>query len=193
MSDVSAEHIGMLVELLVGASRRERQEAAHELALAAKEDPNVVCEHLKVLVKALKVSEAQTRWEIMDILTLACSEHADVVAKALGAAEDALFDETSATVRLSAFRMLTRLAATTPARSKRIWPLLDEAIQCFHGDAEYRDMLSSLVDFAQGNIAPATRQALIDRVKFDAQTADGYIKTYSENIISATGTSLKQP
>lgn len=58
MSDVSAEHIGMLVELLVGASRRERQEAAHELALAAKEDPNVVCEHLKVLVKALKVSGA---------------------------------------------------------------------------------------------------------------------------------------
>ncbi|WP_028263900.1 hypothetical protein [Atopobium fossor] len=185
MSDVSSGQIKQLVEALSGCVRRERQEAAHELALAAKQDSLLVREHVDALVEALHLPEAQTRWEVLDALSILCAENPDEVAGAFAGAEESLFDEASSTVRLSAFRMLTRVGATSQERSKKAWPLLDEAIQCFHGDAEYRDMLACLLEFAQGDIADDVRDALVNRVAFDAESARGYIKSFSANIIDA--------
>ena len=60
-------------------------------------------------------------------------------------AETALFDEKNGPVRLAAMRFMCKLAGTTEARSERIWPFIDEGIQCYHGDLEYQDMLGAVV------------------------------------------------
>lgn len=187
MSDFDAEEIAGFIEDLSGASRRKRQDAAHKVALIAKEEPEAVASYVEALIDALERPEAQTRWEVLTALTQLVPEHADEVAPACEGAEQSLFDEDSATVRLAAFVFLAKYGASSPERSDETWPLLDEAIQCYHGDAEYHDMLVALLDMAQGNISKATKKALSDRVSFDANRGSGYIKTYSSQILETLG------
>ena len=174
-----------LVGELEGASRRRRQDAAHRIALLAKADPEQVAPYVSELVDALERPEAQTRWEALGALAELAPTHADEVAAAFDGAEQALFDEGSAMVRLGAFVFLSRLAATSPARSDQVWPLLDEAVQCYHGDAEYRDMLAALLSMATGSLSDATKASLKARVSFDAERGSGYMKTYSSEIVQA--------
>ena len=89
-------------------------------------------------------------------------------------------------MRLAAFRFLSRVGSISPERSDEVWPLMDEAIQCFHGDAEYRDMLSCMLDFVRGNISDETRSALEARIDFDANSGRGYIRTCSADILAAS-------
>lgn len=187
MAETDDMQVGVpaLVEELSGASRRRRQEVAHKLALSARKDPSLLFEHVDALVDALYRPEAQTRWEVLDALSAIASADADRVADAFDGAEASLFDDGSATVRLSAFVFLTRLAASSPERSDVAWPLLDEAIQCYHGDAEYRDMLVALLAMARGNVSDATKAALADRVRFDAGSGTGYMKSFSAEILQA--------
>lgn len=185
MAVVDEAQVTGLVEELSGASRRRRQEVAHQLALVAKAYPEVMAKHVEALIDALYRPEAQTRWEVLDALSSIAERDADAVAGAYDGAEASLFDDGSATVRLAAFVFLCRLGASSAERSDEVWPLLDEAIQCYHGDAEYRDMLAALLGLARGAASDATKQALAARVKFDAESGVGYIKTFSEQIVQA--------
>ena len=178
----SAEY---LVSALAGARRRSRQEAAHHLALMAHEDASQLLPHTEELIDALYRPEAQTRWEVFDALSEVAQLDADAVAEGYDGAEASLFDEDSATVRLGAFRFLCRLGATSPERSDDAWPLLDEAVQCYHGNPEYHDMLIALLEFAGGNLSDKSRDALIARVSFDAENGQGFTKGYSTQIIAA--------
>lgn len=181
----SEESIDALIEKLSGASRRRRQDAAHRLAIVAKEDSEQLAPYIPELVDALFRPEAQTRWEVFSILTELAPAHADACEGAFDGAEASLFDEGSATVRLAAFIYLAAYGATSPERAQATWPLLDEAIQCFHGDPEYHDMLVSLIGLAKGNISDATREALAARVSFDAENGISFIKTFSAQILEA--------
>lgn len=174
-----------IVMQLRGPRRRQRQEAAHELAEMCREDPELILPVADDLIDAINRPEAQTRWECLDALSTLAAEHPAEVAEACEGAEDALFDEDSAPVRLAAFRFLANFGMTTPERSDKVWPLLDEAVQCYHGDPEYRDMLSALVAFVGGDISDATRDALVQRVSFDADNGHGYIKGFSQEILNA--------
>jgi len=174
-----------LVSALAGARRRSRQEAAHQLALMAHEDASQLLPHAEELIDALYRPEAQTRWEVFDALSEIAQLDADAVAEGYDGAEASLFDEDSATVRLGAFRFLCRLGATSPERSDDAWPLLDEAVQCYHGNPEYHDMLLALFEFANGDLSDKTRDALIARVGFDADNSQGFTKGYSAQIIAA--------
>lgn len=185
MADSASKQVAGLVKELSGSSRRRRQEVAHEVALTAKAKPKAVLPHVDALVDALFRPEAQTRWEILDALAALADVDAEKVASAFDGAEASLFDDGSATVRLAAFVFLCRLGASSPARSDEAWPLLDEAIQCYHGDAEYRDMLAALLGLAQGDASGATKEALAERVKFDAKNGSGYIKSFSAEILQA--------
>ena len=175
----------ILVEELAGSSRRRRQEVAHKIATVAHADANMVTPFVGSLMDALKRPEAQTRWEVLDALTALVDEHAEEVAPAFEAAETALFDEDSAPVRLAGFVFLCRFGATSEERSDQVWPLLDEAIQCYHGDPEYRDMLVALLAFVQGAASAATKAALAERLKFDAENGASYVKSFSAQIIQA--------
>lgn len=174
-----------LVMQLKGARRRQRQEASHELAEMARKNPELLLSVVDALVDALGRPEAQTRWECLDALTALAAKHPAEVGAACDGAEESLFDEDSAPVRLSAFRFLASYGATSPERSDKVWPLLDEAVQCYHGDPEYRDMLVALLDFARGDISDKSRDDLIGRVSFDAEKGHSYIRSYSNEIVAA--------
>lgn len=175
----------ILVEELAGSSRRRRQEVAHKIATVAHTDASMVTPFVGSLMDALERPEAQTRWEVLDALAALVDEHAEEVVPAFEAAETALFDEDSAPVRLAGFVFLCRFGATSEERSDQVWPLLDEAIQCYHGDPEYRDMLVALLAFVQGAASAATKAALAERLKFDAENGASYVKSFSVQIIQA--------
>ncbi len=179
------ELVETLIEGLSGFSRRRRQEVGFELVAIAHTAPELLEGHIDALIDALYRPEAQTRWEALDALTALVPLYGEKTFGAFEGAETSLFDEGSATVRLAAFLFLCRYGAFAPERSDEAWPLLDEAIQCFHGDAEYHDMLGGLLELAQGSISPACADALAERVGFDADNGTSFIKTYSAEIIKA--------
>ena len=183
MADLSLD---VLVAALAGPSRRGRQEAAHEVALAAEEDASALVPFAEQLMDGLQRPEAQTRWELLNALSLVAGVDADLVEGAMDDAEAALFDEGSSMVRLAGFRFIAREGKSTPERSAEAWALLDEAVQCYHGDPEFREMLAALLEFAQGNISDDVKQAVHDRVAFDAEKSSmPFIKSYSEQIVEA--------
>lgn len=181
--------LSTLLEELGGASRRARQDAAHELAKRIKETPQELEPQIKevaaALVDALYKPEAQTRWEALDALCEICLEHADLVKDAYEGAEASLFDDNNARVRIAAFRLLCRLGASNAKTATKVWPILDEAIQCYHGDQGYRDMLGTLLEFAEGKPNKDIKAALSERLKFDAEQGRGYVQSLSAEIVSA--------
>ena len=175
--------LGELTEALSGASRRARQNAASALAIVAKEAPEMLVPQGSAFVDALNRPEAQTRWECLDILTALVDYDSRTCDKAVPGAEAALFDEESGPVRLAAMRFLCKLGATTENRSEKVWPLIDEAIQCWHGDLEFQDMLVAVVDFSAGKLALRVKEELRDRMKFDAENGKGALKRRAQQIV----------
>lgn len=139
--------------------------------------------HGSAFVDALNRPEAQTRWECLDILTALVDCDSRTCDKAVPGAEAALFDEESGPVRLAAMRFLCKLGATTENRSEKVWPLIDEAIQCWHGDLEFQDMLVAVVDFSAGKLALQVKEELRDRMKFDAENGKGALKRRAQQIV----------
>ena len=152
-------------------------------AQIAKVDPEILVPYIDDFIDALKRPEAQTRWESLEVLTTLVPLASKSCDKALADAETALFDEENGFVRLAALRFLCKLGATTAMRSEKVWPLLDEAIQCYHGDYEYQDMLIALIGFSEGKIAPSVKEGLKERMAFDAEKSKGALKRRSQQII----------
>mgnify|MGYP000183528010 CR=1 FL=1 len=172
-----------LVEALSDGSRRGRQQAAKVIAGVAAENPEILVPFASDLVDALERPEAQTRWECLDALTYVVPFDSRPCDKAIPGAEAALFDEDSGPLRLAAMRFLCKLGATTEKRSEKVWPLIDEGIQCYHGDLEYRDMLGCLHEFAEGKIEGGVAAELAGRLKFDAENGKGMLKRRASQII----------
>lgn len=187
MSDMSAEEQVMQLwqRALSGRSRKERQIAAHAFAVASVSVPEKVAAYADVLVSAVGRPEAQTRWESLDALAHIAPYAPEAVAEAFTSAEDCLFEEESGLVRLNAFLYFVSLGMCGPEWSSKAWPLMDEAIQCMHGDEEYPEMLQALVEFVQVDIDPVVRQAIIDRLAFDAQSGKGEASMLARKVIQA--------
>ncbi|MCI8467892.1 MAG: hypothetical protein HFJ75_00035 [Eggerthellaceae bacterium] len=171
------------VAVLADGSRRERQQAAALVAQVARINPEAVVAHAAALVDALNRPEAQTRWEALDALTELVPHDSRTCDKGVAGAETALFDEDSGPVRLAAMRFLCRLGATTENRSEKVWPLIDEGIQCYHGDLEFPDMLLAVIDFSAGKLSPTVKQELVDRMTFDATNGKGGLKKRASAIV----------
>lgn len=179
----SKDALSSVIEDLGASSRRTRQLSGRAVALLATRAPELLVPYIAQLIDALYRPEAQTRWEVLDALTLLVPDHAKECGAAYEGAEAALFDEISAPLRLSAFRFLITWGATERRRSEKVWPIVDEAIQCFHGDLEYRDMLGLLYTFAHGQIAGSVADELAGRLRFDAENGKGnYLKVRSREI-----------
>ena len=179
----SKEQLEKLVEDLSVGTRRARQTASTVLALVAKSDPELLKPYIPTFVDALNRPEAQTRWECLDALTVLAELDSRQCEKAIDEAEGSLFDEESGPVRLAAMRFLCKIGATTANRSKRVWPMVDEAIQCYHGDYEFNDMLAALVDFSAGKLDDSVKQKLGERMAFDADNSKGTLKKRAQQIV----------
>ena len=176
-----------LVESLAVSARRERQVAASAIFIVAKTQPEKLAGSIDALIDALNRPEAQTRWEILEALTILVDQDARTCGKAIPEVEASLFDEESGPVRLGAMRFLCKYGATTANRSEKVWPLIDEGIQCYHGDLEFNDMLTALVDFSNGKLSDDVKKAFADRMAFDAANGKGTLKKRSQQIIENLG------
>lgn len=175
------------VESLSGPSRRERQMASTFLAEQAKADPESVLPYGESIVDSLNRPEAHTRWESLEALAVLVKLDPQLCDTALHGAESALFDEDSGMVRLAAMRFLCAIGSVSPGRSLLVWPLIDEAIQCYHGDLEFHDMLKAVVDFSSGNLADEVKAGLVSRMSFDAENSKGTLARRARTIIENTG------
>ncbi len=172
----SEERLAACVDALAASARRDRQNAASVVAAVARIDAQKLVPYGTQIVEALEVPEAQTRWEVLDALTELCAFDSRVCDKAVDGAEGALFDEDSGPLRLAAMKFLCRLGSTTPARSDKAWGLIDEGIQCYHGDLEFNEMLNALVDFSNGKLSPTVKEELAERMRFDSTNGKGILK-----------------
>lgn len=177
-----------LVALMTEPSRSTRQEAAHALAQIARETPDALADVLDQMIDALDRPEAQTRWEVLDALSLMAAAGQDV-SGAFDRAETSLFDERSLRVCLAAFRYMSAYGSTSEEASDQAWPLMSEALQCYHGDTIYRDMLMALLEFARGTVSDDVRASMAELVAFDAENGSGYLKTLSADVLEACSAS----
>ena len=153
------------------------------MLLVAQREPELLSEFIPDLIDALYRPEAQTRWEILDALTLLVPEHAKEIGAAFDGAEAALFDDLSSILHFSAFRLLATWGATERGRSKKVWPILDEAIQCYHGDIEFQEMLVAVITFSEGKLADEVAEELKSRMAFDAKSGRGVLKKRAAQIV----------
>jgi hypothetical protein len=172
-----------LIENLSKEARRVRQFSAAAIGVISENDPEILVGHIPHIVDALHRPEAQTRWESLEVLTRIVSYDPQSCDDAIIGAEGSLYDEESGTARLAAVRFLCAYGALDAKRSARVWPLLDEAIQCYHGDPEFQDMLASVIGFAGGHISKDVRGSLASRMGFDAANGKGVLKRRATQII----------
>lgn len=178
------EELKKHIDLIGEGKRRERQISSNVIYEIACRDLSRIEPYTQDIVDALNRPEGQTRWEALQTLTLLVDTQAKKCAKCVEAAELALFDEDSATLRYSAFVFLCKLGQTTEARSKEVWPLIDDAVQCYHGDVEFGDMLDALIEFSQGKLDDEVKTGLAERMKFDAENGTGSLKSKSTTIVN---------
>lgn len=172
-----------VMERLQDSSRRERQHAASVIKQVALMKTEVLIPYGDDLVDSLARPEAQTRWECLETLSLLVEHDSRTCGKAMVEAETALFDEESGPVRLAAMRFLCKYGATTAARSQKAWPLIDEGIQCYHGDLEFNDMLVAIVDFSAGKLDDEVKTQLAERMAFDASNGKGTLQRRAQQIL----------
>ncbi len=176
-----------VVKMLESSSRLERHRASSVLHIYSEEAPKSVAEYIPHIIKGLKAKEAQTRWELLEVLALVVDESPTPCNKAINDAEACLFDEDNGIVRLAAMKFLCKYGATSRSRSDKIWPLIDEGIQCYHGDIEFGDMLNAIIHFSQGKLSDTVKSELAERMRFDAEMNIGMIKRKASLIIENTG------
>lgn len=181
----SPKMLASVVAALAGEDRRSRQIASsvvHEIALT---EAALLKPFAGELADALHRPESQTRWEVLGTFEHLVPVDARLVDKALGGAETALHDEESGVVRLAAFRLMCAYGATTAHRSIRVWPLVDDAIRCYHGDAEFPAMLTSVYLMVTGNADDSVKTAAAERMLFDAENGKGLLKRRASRIVAA--------
>lgn len=173
-----------VVKALGGESRRLRQFAASVVHEVAIHDPARLKVYAPELADALHRPESQTRWEVLGTFEKLVAVDARLVDKALEGAETALHDEESGVVRLAAFRLMSAYGSTTAHRSERVWPLLSEAVRCYHGDAEFPAMLSGVYRIVSGNASDGVKAAAAELMAFDAESGKGLLKRRATRIVA---------
>lgn len=181
MSD--AKVLTELIAALGCDERRLRQFASSVVNVVATDRPQLLKPFAEELADALHRPEPQTRWEVLDTFERLVSVDARLVDKALAGTETALHDEESGVVRLAAFKLLTSYGATTSHRSDRVWPLVGEAIRCYHGDPEFQAMLSGVYKMVSGAASDEVKIAAAQVMTFDAENAKGALKRRAQRIV----------
>jgi hypothetical protein len=172
-----------LVDNLSAEQRRVRQFSAAAIKEISKNQTEVLITYISEITDGLFRPEAQTRWECLEALSYLTQVDPLACDNAIEGAEASLYDEDSGSARLAALRFLCAYGATDNQRASKVWPLIEEAIQCYHGDPEFNDMLVSVATFADGEIGSDVRESLLKRMQFDAANAKGQIGRSASAIV----------
>ena len=186
LAGIAMENPDLLKELvsrMAASSRRVRQNAASVLAVVSHQSPELLMPYVDSFVAALDCPEAQTKWESIDVLAHLMTCGFEVSEPLLDMVEDALFDEDSGSLRLAAMKFVCFYGSKDEDAAAKAWPLIDEAIQCYHGDPEFSDMLSAVLKFAQSGLPSDVSQGLRARLSFDAGHARGSLRKKAQQII----------
>ena len=175
--------LGVLIENLSVEQRRIRQFSAAVLNVISISQPVLLVGSVDQIIDALYRPEAQTRWECLETLSHVVSLNPDACDEAVVGTEASLYDEGSGMAHLAAMRFLCAYGAIDANRAGKVWPFIDEAIQCYHGDPEFLDMLVSVTQFASGEIGTTVKKCLCDRMDFDAKNAKGQLGRRASAII----------
>ena len=145
---------------------------------------------LSALIDDLSSSSRRTRQLAARVVNLLAQREPEMLVPFIEQLVDALY-RPEAQTRWEVLDALTLLA---PGNAKECGAayegaesaLFDEAIQCYHGDLEYRDMLALLFAFAHGQIAGSVAAELAGRLQFDAENGKGsYLRVRSREIYDA--------
>lgn len=175
--------LAVLMEALGGADRRQRQHAARVVHALAAHGPDALRPYADALADALEKPESQTRWEILGALEKLVGTDARIIDKSIPGITTSLHDVDSGVVRLAAFRVLCAYGATTARRSEKVWPLIDEAIRVYHGDAEFTAMLSGVTRLVCGAASDEVKIAAAERLEFDAEHTKGLVGKRAKRIV----------
>jgi hypothetical protein len=159
--------LAALVADLAAEDRARRAASAKAVHEVACREPKALSVHIPDLIDALDRPEAQTRWEILGALEEIAAVEARSLKKAVASATVALHDGDSSVVREAAFRMLSAYGASSGKRAEEVWPLLDEALRCYHGDPEYVGMLAGVVKLVEGAAPESVREAAAEVTSHD--------------------------
>lgn len=180
----SKRFLGRLVQGLADEQRSQRILAARALHALAIKEPAALKPYGAELADALDRPEAQTRWETLGALEKVVAADARVVDKSIQGAVTALHDAESGVVRLAAFRLLAAYGATTPTRSEKVWPYIDEAIRVYHGDPEFPAMLIGVIRLVGGSASDEVKIAAAERMEFDAEHGKGLLARRAKKIVA---------
>jgi hypothetical protein len=172
-----------LVENLSADQRRVRQFSAAAINVISENQSESLVKHIGEITDGLYRPEAQTRWECLEALSYLAPIDPPACDSAVEGAEASLYDEDSGSARLAALRFLCSYGAVDTLRAAKVWPLIDEAIQCYHGDPEFLDMLNSVATFADGQIGSDVKKSVIKRMQFDATNAKGPLGRHASQIV----------
>jgi len=173
-----------LVDALSHSSRLTREYVSQALCDIAHTMPEQLLEHSDAFIDALYRPEAPTRYNSLAILLILASNDMRLIDRAWDGVEECLYDEESGMVRLGAFRIFTAYGATTPPRSKKVWPLISDALRCYHGDPEFMNMLNEFITMLKGNISDEVKDEACEQFRFNAENATGLFKRKALEIVS---------
>jgi hypothetical protein len=185
--DLAGRYIAVrraLVEALSSSSRLTREYSSQALCDIAHSNAELIEEFKDDFIDALHRPEAPTRYNSLEIIRCLSLKDMRLIDRAWDGVEECLYDEDSGTVRLEAFRLLTTYGETTPARSKKAWPLISDALRCYHGDPEFMTMLNEFITMLKGNVSEEVRQEACNQFQFNADNATGLFKRKAQEIVS---------
>jgi hypothetical protein len=173
-----------LVDALTDSSRLTREYASQALCDIAHNNPEMLDGYKDEFIDALSRPEAPTRYNSLAVLGCLSLSDMRLIDRAWDGIEECLYDEESGMVRLEAFRLLTAYGATTAPRSKKVWPLISDALRCYHGDPEFMSMINEFITMLKGNVADEVKKAACDQFQFNADNATGLFKRKAQEIVS---------
>ena len=183
--DPEVVDLDLLVESVQSGSRLKRQKAAATLSKLAHVNPEAVRPLNDVLIQALDNDEARTRCSVLETLLILLDQDPSIAPKASDYAEEALFDEDNGSLRLMGMRFLCKIGAANPEASLKVWPSIDEALQCFHGDVEFNDMLLAVAGYAAGEVDDTVKTGLRERLSFDSLNSKGLLRKRAQAVLDA--------
>lgn len=97
-----------------------------------------------------------------------------------------MFDEKTPLIRENAIRFLCRYGASSPERSRDVWPLIKEALEQFHGEIEYDKILNKINYFALGFLDDDVKKDLRRSVRDIMKNIGGPTAQRLDRIIEST-------